>query len=105
MPRRYRLTGCAKLFIFLIIAAPIAYMAASYYNGEDGWKNLKQLVGIESKEKSHEVIPANPELEKHKEMTDARIEQLVRELEELRAENRKLKMELEQLKGNTSDTQ
>lgn len=47
MARKIRLTPFARLLIVLIIAAPIAYLAASYYNGQDGIQNLKELIGIE----------------------------------------------------------
>ncbi|RMF24085.1 MAG: hypothetical protein D6765_12190 [Bacteroidetes bacterium] len=47
-PKKFRLTGFARFLIFLLIATPLAYMGASYYNGEDGWANLKKLLGIES---------------------------------------------------------
>ncbi|MCB9080279.1 MAG: hypothetical protein H6555_01040 [Lewinellaceae bacterium] len=44
MPRlRLKLTGFARFFIVMVILAPIAYLAASYYNGEDGWENIKRV--------------------------------------------------------------
>lgn len=47
MARKLKLTGFARFFILLIILTPLAYLIASYANGEDGMKNLKQLLGIE----------------------------------------------------------
>jgi len=44
MAKKYKLTGCAKFFIFFIIAAPIAYIGASYYNGQDPIKEVKEFV-------------------------------------------------------------
>jgi len=44
MPRKYKLTGCAKFFIFLVIAAPLAYIGASYYNGQDPIGEIKEFV-------------------------------------------------------------
>ncbi len=58
MARKIRLTPFARLLIVLIIAAPIAYLVASYYNGEDGIQNLKELVGIE--EPAAETPAADP---------------------------------------------
>ena len=44
MAKKYKLTGCAKFFIFFIIAAPLAYVGASYYNGQDPIKKLKEYI-------------------------------------------------------------
>jgi len=40
---KYKMTGFARFFIFLIVATPIVYLIASYYNGEDGVANIKSL--------------------------------------------------------------
>jgi hypothetical protein len=45
MARKYKLTGCAKFFVFFIIAAPIAYVGASYYNGQDPIKEIREFAG------------------------------------------------------------
>lgn len=37
------MTGFARFFIFIIVATPIVYLIASYYNGEDGLANIKSL--------------------------------------------------------------
>ena len=57
MSIKYKPTGCARFFLFMIIAAPLAWVGASYYNGEDPLQNLKSLFSKEqtsssSKEKS-----------------------------------------------------
>lgn len=49
MARGLKLTGFARFFLMLVVMAPLAYMIASYANGEDGLANLKKLVGIEQK--------------------------------------------------------
>lgn len=43
MAQKYKMTGCAKFFIFFIIAAPISYIGASYYNGVDPFAKLKEI--------------------------------------------------------------
>ncbi|MCB0688272.1 MAG: hypothetical protein KDC53_17160 [Saprospiraceae bacterium] len=43
MSTKYKTTGCAKFFLVLVILAPLAYLGASYYNGEDGLGNLKNI--------------------------------------------------------------
>jgi hypothetical protein len=48
MPRRkYKLTGFARFFIVMLFLAPIAYLAASYINGEDGISNIREFFGQE----------------------------------------------------------
>ena len=46
MKGKYKTTGCARFFFALIILAPLAYIGASYYNGQNGIENLKNLVGL-----------------------------------------------------------
>jgi len=41
--RKFKMTAFARFIIIMLFAAPIAYMAASYYNGEDGIENIKSL--------------------------------------------------------------
>lgn len=43
MARKYKSTGCARIFIVLIIVAPIAFFAASYINGSDPMGTLRGL--------------------------------------------------------------
>ena len=44
MAKKYKLTGCAKFFIFFIIAAPLAYIGASYYNGQNPIQEVKEFI-------------------------------------------------------------
>lgn len=41
-----RITGFARLLLFLLFFIPIAYFGASYYNGEDPVANLKGMLGM-----------------------------------------------------------
>ena len=43
MRKKYKLTGFSRLLIFLIFFTPLAYIGASYYNGEDGIAKIKAL--------------------------------------------------------------
>jgi hypothetical protein len=45
MSTKYKTTGCAKFFLILVILAPIAYIGASYFNGQDGIDNIKGIFG------------------------------------------------------------
>lgn len=44
MAKKYKLTGCAKFFVFFIIAAPLAYVGASYYNGQNPIQEVKEFI-------------------------------------------------------------
>ncbi len=41
--KKFKLTGFARFFLVMIILAPLAYVGASYANGEDGIENFKNL--------------------------------------------------------------
>lgn len=75
MPRT-RLTGFSRLLIFLLIALPIVYFGAAYYNGEDPVGQLKQLFG--GQQTTTEVVERTT--------PDG--------LDELRTENERLRAEL-----------
>ncbi len=48
MARKIKLTVFSRFLIVMLFLGPLAYMGASYYNGEDGLANLKNLLGIET---------------------------------------------------------
>ncbi len=52
-----KLTGFARFMIVMIFAAPLAYIGASYYNGQDGIENIKKLLGLDKKENVEIVEP------------------------------------------------
>jgi predicted RNase H-like nuclease (RuvC/YqgF family) len=58
MARRLRLTGFARFFIVMLFVAPIAYLAASFYNDADGLENLKNL--FQSKDKTTHTTDRYP---------------------------------------------
>lgn len=83
MPRT-RLTGFSRLLIFLLIALPILYFAAAYYNGEDPVKQVKDLVGMNDTETTiDQTAPATEELR------------------DLRLENEQLREELARCRDTT----
>jgi septal ring factor EnvC (AmiA/AmiB activator) len=46
MKSKYKITGFARLLIFMVIFTPIAYIGASYYQGEDGIAKIKSLINV-----------------------------------------------------------
>jgi len=49
MRRKYKLTGCARFLIFLIIAVPVIYVSATLITGTSPWDELKLLISGEEK--------------------------------------------------------
>lgn len=94
MARKLKLTGFARFLIFLIIFAPIAFLGASYYNGEDGIQNLKNIIGWDKQEQ--QVIVHADESEANYEQLD--IDALQRRVQQLEAEVASLKEELNALR-------
>ncbi len=41
--KKFKMTGFARFFIVMLILAPLAYIGASYANGQDGIENFKDL--------------------------------------------------------------
>jgi len=114
MAKRFKITGFARFFLVMIVVAPLAYIGASYYNGEDGIAKIKQLLGIEKstvEEESEEapaVLPAAGEdvqkvkeenLRKELEYQQKRMEELKKENEQLRKDVFEKEQELSRLKN------
>jgi len=78
MNKKYKATGCARLFIFMLIFAPLAYLSAAYFQGENGIENIKEMLNLEQ--------PA-----------DQKIKAKTAEITALRAKIELLKEEIEQL--------
>ena len=45
---KVRMTVFSRFLLFMIIVVPSAYFGISYMKGEDGLKNIKEAVGIET---------------------------------------------------------
>lgn len=96
MGKKYKTTGCAKFFLVLVILMPLAYLGASYYNGQDGWANLKGLIGLDSERK--EVRTDSKQAELQDEMAD-----LSKELKRLESENAQLAKDLKACQNATNE--
>lgn len=103
---RFRVTGFARFVLMLIIVTPLAYLGASYINGEDGIENLKNL--FKGEQTTEEVKQPDAPLNDGEEtqMPEA-AKQNMAELERLKGEldyqsrlNQELKEENETLKRN-----
>lgn len=92
MAGKFKTTGFARFFIIMLFVAPLAYIGASYYNGQDGIGNIKRFFKIgetetvESNEKDgDEGTSFNP---------FKGGSQLQRQVDELKAENEDLQERL-----------
>lgn len=50
MAKKYKLTGFSRFLVVMLFLVPGAYIGASYYNGEDGIQNIKELLGLDKSE-------------------------------------------------------
>jgi hypothetical protein len=57
---RFRVTGFARFLLMLVIVTPLAYLGASYINGEDGIENIRSLFRGDAKEQQ-ETKPSDEE--------------------------------------------
>ena len=46
MAKKLKLTAFSRFIFVLVLIVPLAYIGASYYNGEDGIQNIKELIGL-----------------------------------------------------------
>ena len=58
MRKKYKITGFARFLIFMVFFAPLEYIGASYYNGEDGIANIKKLIGLDKINSSEKTSSA-----------------------------------------------
>ncbi|MDX1479234.1 MAG: hypothetical protein R3301_16075 [Saprospiraceae bacterium] len=102
MRRKYKMTGCARFFIAMIILAPLAYLGAAYYNGEDGIENIKNFLGIGAESGNiDDATYTGTEEDLQKQLRDQKrtIDRLTRENEDLRERLEEAEQELESLRG------
>lgn len=80
----------------MLFFAPLAYIGISYYQGEDGLQNVKDIVtNLSSSEKATEV-EVKADAEPSKTITlDDQIQILRQRIEQLEKENQELKQALE----------
>ncbi|MEO5905203.1 MAG: hypothetical protein ABIQ11_00645 [Saprospiraceae bacterium] len=84
MKPRYKVTGCARFFVFFIIFIPIVYFGAAYFRGEDGLQKMKDFFNkIRGKEITHSESKNSGDTYP--------IENLQKELDAAKAEIRELK--------------
>ena len=93
--KKHRVTGCARLFLVLLIIAPLAYLGASYYNGQNGIQNIKNLLGIGE----HKSATIEGRQDDHTSDLKDDLSEKDREIQKLKDENSDLRKEIESLKA------
>ena len=98
--KRKSLTPFARLLIFLMFLTPIAYIGASYYKGQDGIQNVKNLVGLGEKTDKQDKGYMRGDEKDNEEVLDAykQIEDLKRRLRDKDNTIKDLREELKNLK-------
>lgn len=101
MGPKYKVTGCARFFVFLVLFVPAVFFGAAYFRGENGVKIIKDfyhsIVGGRSVAKEAEGAEEAEEAkdqakeEAKTEAKDKEIDRLKREIEEKDKEIEKLK--------------
>jgi Skp family chaperone for outer membrane proteins len=98
MGPKYKVTGCARFFVFLVLFVPAVFFGAAYYRGENGVQIIKDffqsIVGggssTESKERKEETYSSD-DLKEKLEAREEEIQRLRKELEAKEKEIEKLK--------------
>ena len=102
------MTGCARFFLVILILAPLAYLGAAYYNGQDGIQNIKNLLGIGHKSndsKDDTYMDTSRDLEKDLSEKDKEIQRLNDKNKALEKENQELKDQIENLQKTEDNSQ
>ncbi len=96
MRRRFRLTGFARFLIVMLFIVPLAYLVASYYRGEDGIQNLKNLL-VPNQTSSPASSNKPSDGGGFKKVTSSELQELQNRIDQLEKENRDLKVKIRDL--------
>lgn len=123
--RKARMTAFSRLMLFMVFIGPLAYIAASYYNGQDGIKNItntfqqgkdkistiisgKEETTTPSSDDSNISSRSTPSIDEEKTISPTpdqsyQIKRLKSQLEELDLENRELRRTIRELKAQLEE--
>ena len=106
--KNLKITPFARFFVFLIFFTPLAYVGASYYNGQDGIQNIKNLIGLGESESQGQVINESPSKKSDdvsEEFINGKIDRLKDEIKQLEEKNNELHLETKSLKEELNASQ
>ena len=95
MRPKYKVTGCARFFVFLIIFLPIVYFGAAYLRGEDGIQKLKDFY--------NGIVGNKGASDKNNDPDTYRIEDLKEDLNNAKEEIRELKAKIREQEQEIKD--
>ena len=99
MGPKYKVTGCARFFVFLILFVPAVFFGAAYVRGENGVQIIKDfyhsIVGGNSVDTGAKEAKGAEGAEEAKEAEEAKDKEIERLKEEIRAKDK----EIEKLKA------
>lgn len=85
MASKFKITGIGRLLVFLLLFAPIAYIGASFINGENGFDKIKGLFGgsdkIETNVSDSDLNTRNEEIIKDLRKENAQLKRKITDLE------------------------
>ncbi|MEL6389128.1 MAG: hypothetical protein AAFQ02_03135 [Bacteroidota bacterium] len=82
MAGKYKMTGCARFFFFLIILIPIAYFGSKYLMESGTWDEVRETVGIEKSDDRSESNPLSYENDTDTRRLERKLQQLIETIRE-----------------------
>lgn len=95
MARKLKTTPFARFLFAMLFIVPLAYIGASYYNGEDPIALIKDKLGMD--ENTREIVDHETTYDDEAYDFRQEIEDLKERIEELEEENANLKKKVRQL--------
>ncbi len=104
MGPKYKVTGCARFFLFLILFVPAVFFGAAYARGENGVQLIKdyyhQLIGKKPADRqTKDMTETKPAESSHEAALQQELDQAKEEIKELKAKLYEKDQEIEQLKS------
>jgi len=105
MKGKYKMTGCARLLIFLVFFLPVLYIGVSYYQGDDP---IAQIKGIFSSDQASDTESKKPYISRDRygindDEVDNQLKSKDKEIDILKDQIRDLEKEIKELKQQAHD--
>jgi cell division protein FtsB len=91
MKPKYKVTGCARFFFFLVLFVPAVFFGAAFVRGENGVQIIKDFY--------HGIVGGNSNNTEAKSKEEAKDETRDEEIERLKKEIEEKEKEIERLKS------
>lgn len=97
MRPKYKVTGCARFFIFFLFLVPVVYFGATYARGENGMQMIRDFFGKISGKENQSAKPRDRDTY-HIEDLQKDLDEARQEIKELKETIREKEKEIEKLK-------